>query len=94
MDYYFAVSRVDVLGELEVDSVKGHDQVLVIVDLLKGANNTRLTTDTPDKVLVRKSIVQTHALLVDQRQVVLVHGGKVVAIEAKLADGRISDCRR
>lgn len=94
MNYHLGVSRVDVLGELEVDSVKGHNQVLVIVDLLKGADNTRLTANTPDKVLVGKSIVQTHALFVDQRQVILVHGGKVVTIEAKLADKRVSDCCR
>jgi hypothetical protein len=43
---------------------------------------------------VGKSIVQTHALLVDQRQVILMHGGKVVAVEAKLADRRVSDCFR
>lgn len=94
MNHHFGVSRVDVLGELEVDSVKGHNQVLIIVDLLKGADNTRLTANTPDKVLVGKSIVQTHALFVDQRQVILVHGGKVVTIEAKLADKRVSDCYR
>lgn len=88
MGCFSVISRENILGELEVDSVKGHDQVLVVVDLLKSANNTRLTANTPDKVLVRESVVQAHALLVDQGQLVLVHGGKVVAVESKLAGGR------
>jgi hypothetical protein len=94
MDCRFRGSLVDVLGELEVDSVKGHDQVLVIIDLFEGANNARFTANTPNKVLVGKSIVQAHAFLVDQRQVILVHGRRVIAIEAELADKKVSDCSR
>jgi hypothetical protein len=75
-------ARKLILGKLEVDCVKGDDQVLVVVDLLKSTDHTRLTPNAPNKVFVRKAVMKTHSLLVNQRQIVLVDSGEVVAVEA------------
>lgn len=70
----------NLLGKLEVDDVKKHDQVFIIVDLLKCANDSRLAADAPDKVLVRKDIMKAHSFLVDDGKLVLVNGGGVIAV--------------
>ena len=53
--------------QCKVDRIERHNQILVIVDLLEGTDNARLSSDGPSKVFVRDSVLQTHAFLGDQR---------------------------
>lgn len=80
-------SRESLLGKTEVDSVKRHDQVFRVVDLLECANDAGLSTDSPCEVFVRHGVLEAHALLVDEREVVLVNCRGIVAIIAEAADG-------
>jgi hypothetical protein len=75
----------NLLGEAEVHGVKRHDEVFVVVDLLKSIDHTRLATDGPGEVLVGDSVLQAHALLGDVWELVLVDGAEVLAIEAEVA---------
>lgn len=77
--------KIGAAGEGEVESIKGDNEILSAVDLLKGTNHTWLASDAPDKVLVCHTIVHAHSLLVDERELVFVCGGEVVAIESKVA---------
>jgi hypothetical protein len=79
------LEKRDLLGEGEVDGIERNDEIFVVVNLLKSANNTRLASYTPSKVLMCYSIVQAHALLVDGGQMVLVCGGEIVAVESQVA---------
>jgi hypothetical protein len=76
--------NVNILGELEIDRIKRHNEIFIVIDLLKGIDNTRLTSNTPDKFLMRKGIVQTHALLVDQGELIFVYGRQIVSVKSQL----------
>lgn len=73
------------LGEAKVDRIKRHNQVFRVIHLLECANNSRLSANSPSKILVRYGILEAHALLVDQREPVLVDGRRVVTIITKVA---------
>lgn len=62
------------LGEAEVDSIEGHNEIGVIVDFFERPNNARFAANSPYKVLVSDGVVQTHALFTDQGQFVLMDG--------------------
>jgi glycerol-3-phosphate responsive antiterminator len=76
--------NVNILGELKIDRIKRHNEIFIVIDLLKGIDNTRLTSNTPDKFLMRKGIVQTHALLVDQGELIFVYGRQIVSVKSQL----------
>lgn len=76
--------EIGAVREAEVDGVEGDDQVFVVVDLLEGGHDRRLGAHFPHEVLVCDSVVETHALLVDDGQLVLGDGGLVGAVEAEL----------
>lgn len=73
------------IRQCEVDRIKRHDQVLGIVNLLKGSYNARLSSDRPSKVLVGNSILEAHALFSYQRELVFVDRGQVIAVIAEVA---------
>lgn len=74
------------IRQCEVDCIKRHDQVFGTINLLKGSNNARLSSDCPSKVFVSNSILQAHALFSDQRKLVFVDRGQVIAVVAKVAE--------
>ena len=74
------------IRQCEVDRIKRHDQVLGIVNLLKGSYNARLSSDRPSKVFVGNSILKTHALFSYQRELVFVDRGQVIAVVAEVAE--------
>jgi hypothetical protein len=42
---------------LEVDGIERHNKILIVIDLLEGTDNSRLTSNAPDKVLMRECVV-------------------------------------
>lgn len=68
------MKRCSLLGEAEVDSIEGHNEVGVIIDFFERSNDARLAANSPYKVLMSDGIVQTHAFFADQGQFVLMHG--------------------
>lgn len=69
--------------EAVVDGVERHQQVLGPVRLLERRDHAGLRPHCPHEVLVRCRVVQEHALLVDDGQLVGVHRGRVVAVVAE-----------
>lgn len=73
------------VGEAQVHRIEGHDQVFRLVDLFKNPNHAWLSANGPGECLMRKAISCAHALLVDDRQVLLEDGRRIVAIESESA---------
>ncbi|KAI3485405.1 hypothetical protein L1887_51329 [Cichorium endivia] len=76
--------QVLAVGETKVDGIKRDDQVFGAQELFKRSYHAGLRADLPRPVLVRHGVVEAHALLRDGGQLVLVHGGQVVAVVAEL----------
>lgn len=74
----------DLLGESKVDCIKGNNEVLVVVDFLECLNYTRFGANIPSKSLMCDSILQTHALLINHRKLILVNSLGVLAVIAKV----------
>ena len=78
------------LRELNVDGIKRNNEIFIIVDLLEGINDTRFASNAPNKVLMRETIVQTHTLLIENGQVVLLYTRRIVSVESELAGLHVS----
>jgi hypothetical protein len=78
--------QICAVGEAEIDTVEGDDQVLLVVNSLEGANNAWLRSNLPYEILMRDAIAEAHALFVNDWKVVFVHGGEILAVKAKIAD--------
>lgn len=68
------------VAEPVVDSVEGYDKIFSIIDLFKGTNNAGLGPDVPDEIFMRSSVVQEHALFIDDGKVVWVDGLAVASL--------------
>jgi hypothetical protein len=70
-----------ILWKAHIYSIKRDDQVFCIIDLFECFIHAWLATDGPCEVLVCHSVLQAHSLLGDVRELVLVDGRWVLAIE-------------
>jgi hypothetical protein len=53
------------LWKCEVDRVERYEQLFVVVDFLKGANDARFATHIPGEVFMRNGVLEAHALFGD-----------------------------
>lgn len=82
----------DLLREAKIDGIERYNEILVVVDLLKGLYDTWLAPDAPSKVFVGDSVLKAHALLINLRQLVFVYCGEVVAVKPEIAIESVSSC--
>lgn len=80
--------EVRAVGEADVDGVERHEQVLGVVDALERPDDAGLGPDGPHKVLVRRAVVEEHALFRDDGELLGADGQGVVAVVAKAAERR------
>jgi hypothetical protein len=57
------MNGTDILGKSEVNCIERNEQVFRIVHFFKGADDTWLSANIPSEVLMRHSVMKTHALL-------------------------------
>lgn len=76
----------DLLWKTEVDSIERYDEILGVIDLLKGTDYAWLTSNCPSEILVSDGILQAHALLIDPWEVVFVDSREIIPVKAKVAE--------
>jgi hypothetical protein len=62
------------IRETDTNGIKGHNEILSVVDLLESFDDFRLLAHGPGKGLVGDGVSQAHALLVDIGKVIFVNG--------------------
>ncbi|KAI6759949.1 hypothetical protein HG531_013522 [Fusarium graminearum] len=74
--------HVFAVGEGSVDGVKRDDEILCVVDLLKGFDNAWFLTDAPGEALMSNTIADDHALFSDYGQSLILNSARIIALKA------------
>ena len=70
---------MSLLGKADINNIKGHNQIGIVIYLLKALYNTWFGANIPYPLLMCDSVAEDHALLVDHGQLRPSDGAGVMA---------------